>query len=159
MTPANPPSVARYLTAALGSADGPTDVDLLGRFADGRDQAAFELLVWRHAGMVLRVSRAVVRDHHAAEDVTQAAFLALARKAGSIGRRDAVAGWLYRVARRLAVRTARQRRISTADLDHVPARPDAPPDEVSPRLHAELARLPEKYRLPVLLCFFEGLTH
>ena len=162
MTPASPPSVARYLTAALGSADGPTDADLLGRFADRRDQAAFELLVWRHAAMVLRVCRGVVRDHHAAEDVSQAAFLALARKAGSIGRRDAVAGWLYRVAHRLAVRVAARRgRFPThiVDLDGVPARTEGMPDEVRSRLHAELARLPEKYRLPVLLCYFEGLTH
>ena len=162
MTPANPPTVVRYLTAALGTADGPTDAALLGRFADGRDQAAFELLVWRHAGMVLRVCRGVVHDHHTAEDVAQAAFLALARKAGSIGKRDAVAGWLYRVARRLAVRTAVRRTrypTPTADLDGVPARSDRDTDDLSPRLHDELARLPEKYRLPVLLCFFEGLTH
>src|SRR5258706_4995104 len=141
------------LLAALGTADGPTDAELLGRFAAERDQAAFELLVWRHAGMVLRVCRGVVRDHHTAEDVTQAAFVALAGKAESIGKRDEVAGWLFRVAHRLAVRTAvRRSRFPThpTDLNGVPAREVGSPDDLAPRLHAELARLPEKYRLPIL---------
>jgi RNA polymerase sigma factor (sigma-70 family) len=163
--PGSPAPVLRYLRATLGSdADGPSDAELLGRFVTDRDQGAFELLVWRHAGAVLRVGRGVLRDHHAAEDVAQAAFLVLARKAGSIGRRQAVAAWLYRVAYRLAVRVAARRRpaVSTADLDHLPATlpADAGPDPEAVRLlYDELARLPEKYRAPVLLCFFDGLSH
>ena len=161
--PGSPAPVLRYLRAALGpDADGPADAELLGRFVANRDQGAFELLVWRHAGMVHRVCRGVLRDHHAAEDVAQAAFLVLARKAGSIGRRQAVAAWLYRVAYRLAVRVAvRHKPPDGADLDRLPAAsPDAGPDPESVRLlHDELARLPEKYRAPVLLCFFDGLSH
>jgi RNA polymerase sigma factor (sigma-70 family) len=155
------PPVLRYLRAVLGpEADGPTDADLLGRFVADRDQAAFELLVYRHAGMLMRVSRGVLRDHHAAEDITQAAFLVLARKAGSVGRREAVAGWLYRVAHRLAVRTARRRKPDlNAELDALATPDTAKPDDLSPLLHAELARLPDRYRVPVLLCFFEGLSH
>jgi RNA polymerase sigma factor (sigma-70 family) len=110
--------------------------------------------------MVLRVGRGVLRDHHAAEDVAQAAFLALARKAGSLGRRQAVAAWLYRVAYRLAVRHGRKRSPAAADLDQLPARPAPAADpELTKLLHAELDRLPEKYRAPLLLCFFDGLTH
>ncbi|HET6575825.1 MAG TPA: sigma-70 family RNA polymerase sigma factor, partial [Fimbriiglobus sp.] len=161
--PGSPAPVLRYLRAALGpDADGPADAELLGRFVAERDQGAFELLVWRHAGMVHRVCRAVLRDHHAAEDVAQAAFLVLARKAGSIGRRQAVAAWLYRVAYRLAVRVAvRHRPSEEADLDRLPAAsPDGGPEPEAVRLlHDELARLPEKYRAPVLLCFFDGLSH
>lgn len=155
------PSVTRFVRAALGpDADGTTDAELLARFAAGRDEAAFELLVWRHAGMVLRVCRGVVRDHHAAEDATQAVFLALARQAGAVGRRGAVAGWLYRVARRVAARAAkRQAFASGVDLDRLPGPPPAADPEASRLLHAELDRLPDRYRTPVLLCYFEGLTH
>ncbi|OWK47133.1 hypothetical protein FRUB_00832 [Fimbriiglobus ruber] len=156
----------RYLRAALGpTADGPTDADLLGRFVADRDEGAFELLVWRHAGMVLRTCRGVLRDHHAAEDVTQAAFLVLARKAAAIGRREAVVGWLYRVARRLAVRAAARRGVQpvspAAALDLVPGPAAGPSDDadIAPLLHEEVARLPDRYRLPVLLCYFEGLSH
>jgi RNA polymerase sigma factor (sigma-70 family) len=160
MTPP-PPDVIRYLRSALGpDADGPADAALLARFNRDRDEAAFELLVWRHAGMVLRVCRGVLRDHHAAEDACQAVFLALARQAGAVGRRGAVAGWLYRVARRVAHRAAR-RRVPAVPADRLPA-PDPDPGldpAVARVLQDELDRLPERYRVPVLLCFFEGLTH
>jgi RNA polymerase sigma factor (sigma-70 family) len=157
---ADPTPVLRYLRSALGpGAEGPSDDALLSRFVAERDEAAFELLVWRHAGMVLRVGRGVLRDYHAAEDVAQAAFLALARKAGSLGRRQAVAVWLHRVAYRLAVRHGRKRSPSAADLDQLPARPASADPELAKLLHAELDRLPEKYRAPLLLCFFDGLTH
>src|SRR5215471_1380362 len=80
------------------------DAELLERFARLRDEAAFELLVWRHARMVLGVCRRLLHDEHDAEDAFQAAFLTLARKAASIGRREAVASWLYKVAYRCALR-------------------------------------------------------
>src|SRR5262245_44634506 len=79
-------------------AAGVGDAALLERFVSRRDPAAFELLVWRHERMVHNVCRRVLRDAHDAEDAFQATFLALVRKAGSIGRRESVAGWLYRVA-------------------------------------------------------------
>src|SRR5579884_1514432 len=144
--------------------DAVTDADLLARFAAGRDAAAFELLVWRHAGMVLRVCRGVLGSHHDAEDACQATFLALARQAGAVGR-GSVAGWLYRVARRtatrLAARAGRMPAGPPAPLDAIPT-PDPPerPDPALVRtLHDEVAGLPERYRVAVLLCFFEGLTH
>src|SRR5688500_8143892 len=100
-----PPTVSDCLRAALGpGVEGPADADLLARFAATRDEGAFELLVWRHHATVLRTCRAAVGDHHAAEDACQAVFLALARQAAAVGRRGSVAGWLYRVARRVGAR-------------------------------------------------------
>ncbi len=161
-------TMIRCLRASLGSAiEGPTDTDLLARFAKAQDQEAFELLVWRHAGMVMRVCRSILRDYHAAEDSTQAVFLALARQASSLlGRNGTVAGWLYRVAWRVAMRVARRRAHRRAhradpDLDLLPMREtDSSHDPILIEVvDEELARLPEKYRVPLLLCFFEGLTH
>src|SRR5581483_624988 len=98
-------AVLRHLrrpAAAAGDAAGPSDADLLARCAAHRDEAAFELLVWRHGPLVLGVCRRWLRDPHAADDAFQATFLALARRAGAIRRRASVAGWLYRVAGRVA---------------------------------------------------------
>jgi RNA polymerase sigma factor (sigma-70 family) len=160
------PSVIRRLSAAFGPhVDGPTDGELLARFAAARDQGAFELLVWRHSAMVFRTCLAVLRDHHAAEDAAQAVFLALARQAAAVGRRGTVAGWLCRVARRVATRAVRRwgRVEATADLGHLPApvptREAAVLDEFARVLHEELARLPDKYRAPLALCFLDGLSH
>src|SRR5205807_950109 len=76
----------------------PTDAELLERFAVARDQAAFEVLVWRHGPMVLNLCRRVLRHEHDAEDTFQATFLTLVRRAGSIAKREAVGSWLYKVA-------------------------------------------------------------
>src|SRR5438132_9171026 len=81
---------------------GPTDAELLRRYVTARDEAAFELLVWRHGAMVLSTCRRLLELSQDAEDAFQATFLALVRRAGSIGKREALAGWLYRVACRTA---------------------------------------------------------
>src|SRR5207248_167026 len=100
-------------------------------------------------------------------DAFQAAFLALARKAGSIGR-ESVGGWLYRVAYRAALRArgaaARLGDRAAREFDRrPPADPDAPADaaarnELIPLLHQEVDRLAAKYRAPVVLCYLEGKT-
>ncbi len=161
------PNILRFLRSALGpGVDGPSDAALLARFAQYRDESAFELLVWRHSAMVLRVGRSLLRDEHAAEDVCQATFLALARQAASIGRSGTVAGWLYRVARRIAgqlmVRRRKNHVSSALDVDQlsVPNSEHEPAieAEIAQVLHDELDRLPEKYRVPLLLCYFDGLS-
>jgi len=148
-------------TAAIGAAtaDGP----LLGRFLDRGDALAFELLVARHGPMVLATARAVLRDPADAEDAFQATFLALVRKGGSIQGHDALGGWLHRVAHRAAVqanvdaarRRDREREAGAGRL----AVDTAPRDEARAAVHDELARLPDRFRLPVVLCHLEGKTH
>jgi RNA polymerase sigma factor (sigma-70 family) len=153
----------RALTAAVADAAAP-DAELLRRFAEANDGPAFELLVRRHAGLVWKVCRAVhPADAHAAEDAFQAAFLALARRAGSI-REPSAAGWLFRVARHAAHRArtkAASRRAEPLPED-VPAAAGPDPAEcaeVATILNEEVARLSAKFREPVLLCFFEGCSH
>jgi RNA polymerase sigma factor (sigma-70 family) len=148
---------------------GVGDAELLARFLNQHDEAAFELLVWRHGPLVLGVCRRVLGNAHDAEDAFQATFFILARKAGSIGRGHSVASWLYKVAYRVALR-ARARR---AKLDRcvrplgeqaVPAADGEPAallagKDLRPLLDAAISRLPEKYRDPVVLCYFEGKTN
>lgn len=156
-------NVIRCLRTAFGSTEGgPSDAALVQRFSESCDQEAFELLVWRHAGMVLRVCRSRLHDHHAAEDASQAVFLALAKQAGSVSQRGTVAGWLYRVAWRISARAARRRSPEPqSDFEQLPARESEPARDPAlvQLLNDEIARLPEKYRVPLLLCFFEGLSH
>ena len=93
-----PEHLVRFLQSLYAApADGVSDAELLRRCAAGHDDAAFELLVRRHAELVWKVCRAVAKDHHAAEDAFQAAFLALARRPGAV-RDPSAAGWLTRVA-------------------------------------------------------------
>jgi RNA polymerase sigma factor (sigma-70 family) len=151
--------------AGMPRAAQPPDAQLLQRFTAQRDEAAFATLVQRHGPMVLNVCRSVLRHEQDAEDAFQATFLALSRQAASLRQPEAVAGWLYEVAYRVAVkaqaeaarRRAQERKVS----------PMAPPDptldmtvrDLHRVLHEELRRLPEKYRLPLVLCYLEGRSH
>jgi RNA polymerase sigma factor (sigma-70 family) len=131
------------------------DTELVRRFVAGRDEAAFELLVWRYRGLVADVCRRALGHTHDAEDASQAAFLILARKAQSV-KGETLAAWLARVAHRCAVRVRRNRK-SLAALPDVPASP--PPDPLDVHLDAELDKLPEKYRTPLVLCYLHGLSY
>src|SRR5262249_59439954 len=91
------------LVFSARNAVGVPDAQLLERFTSQHDEAAFELLVWRHGKMVLGTCRRLLRDAHEAEDAFQAAFLALARRGGSIRRREAVGGWRPKGASPLAL--------------------------------------------------------
>jgi RNA polymerase sigma factor (sigma-70 family) len=152
-------SIARLAAQVHG---GLADHALLERFAADRDEAAFAALVERHGVVVLDAALAVLRHAQDAEDVFQAAFLVLARKAASVRRRDALACWLHGVARRIALRAlrARDRR---ARHEAVPRPEQVPADdlswaEVRALVHEELARLPDHLRAAVILCHLEGLT-
>jgi RNA polymerase sigma factor (sigma-70 family) len=155
------PAVRRVAAALAGDDTAFTDRELLERFTLHRDESAFALLVRRHGGMVLGVCRRVLRDAHAAEDAFQAAFLVLARNAGRPGYRDSLANWLHGVARRTALkaRTANARRRARESAAAVRDETFAPPcDDWRPLLDHELSRLPDKYRVPVVLCELEGRT-
>ncbi len=137
-----------------------TDTELLLRFAESRDADAFELLVWRHRRMVHNVCRRVLHDRHEAEDATQATFLLLAKNAGHV--RTTLGGWLYRVAFRCATRM-RNKRKSTTDIGlTVPFANEEnrrDNDELRTVLDVELNRLPERYRVPIVLCYLQGKSY
>src|SRR5262249_46009009 len=145
------------------------DAQLLARFVRHRDEAAFELLVWRHGPMVLSVCRRVLRDAWDVDDAFQATFLTLVRRAGSIGKRESVSSWLYTVAYRVALRargraarrSARQEGLGGIDVAAAAPGPDTALAwrEVGPVLDAEVQRLPEKYRAAFVLCCLEGKTN
>src|SRR5579871_809466 len=98
-------NVVSYLRrVVMPGAGGTSDAELLSRFVHQREEAAFELLVWRHGQMVLGVCRRLLRHEQDAEDAFQAVFLTLARRAGSLGNQESVGGWLHRVAFHMALR-------------------------------------------------------
>ena len=148
-----------------GTLAGLTDGQLLERYVEQGDGEAFAAIVARHGAMVLSVCRSSLGplDASNAEDVFQATFLVLARRAGSIAVQGSLAGWLYRVARRTA-RQARNEAIRRRNRERAAAgREETPPhdpsrSELAGIVHQELARLPERYRMAVLLCDLHGLT-
>jgi RNA polymerase sigma factor (sigma-70 family) len=158
-------TLLRRLRRAVGPDPGTVpDGELVRRFVVARDAAAFETLVWRHGPMVLAVGRRLLRHEQDTEDAFQAAFLALARKAGAIGRREAVAGWLYRVACRAALHLRAARIRSHAQTDdglqavEAPSAPDPAWADLRPVLDEEIGRLPRQHREVFVLCCLEGLT-
>jgi RNA polymerase sigma factor (sigma-70 family) len=150
--------------ARLGVAGNLTDVQLLARFlthGGETGEAAFEALVTRHGPMVLDVCSQILRDRHAAEAAFQATFLVLASKAGAIRQREALAGWLLGVARRVAVRLKTERtsrRSHEARAAEIRTSLVEDRDETWPELHEEIDRLPDRYHEPVVLCYLEGLS-
>src|SRR5262245_38279930 len=95
--------MTRQPASALSPAGDSTDRELLELFVRAREQGAFAALVQRHGGAVMRVCRSVLLSEQDAEDVFQATFLTLARKAAGVAWHDSVGGWLQAVARRLAL--------------------------------------------------------
>ncbi len=138
------------------------DGQLLECFLSRRDEGAFEALVRRHGPMVWGVCRRVLRTLHDTEDAFQATFLVLARKAASIHPREAVGNWLYGVAYRTALRARsrnarrQEKERSAVDRSESYSATDETWQELLPHLDRELSRLPDKYRLPVVLCDLEG---
>src|SRR5690348_1039540 len=136
-----------------------TDRQLLERLLAARDQAVFEALVRRHGAMVYRVCWRVLQQAEDTEDAFQATFLLLARKLETVKKRDSLASWLHGVAHRVALDAKAQaaRRRQHEARAAVNSHP-GPPEEITWRelrtvLDAELARLPEKWRLPLILCY------
>jgi RNA polymerase sigma factor (sigma-70 family) len=152
--------VLRHLRRAARPDDGATDAELLERFVRRREEAAFEALVRRHGPLVLGVCRRVLRNEADAEDAFQATFLVLARKAASLRQRGLVGNWLYGVAHNTALKArAMNQKRRAKETQGAAARTAAPDDtwqELQDVLDEELSRLPEKYRVPIVLCDLEG---
>ena len=126
---------------------------------------AFRILVERHGPMVLGLCRSLVRDQHEAEDAFQATFLVLVGKARSIERRDTLGPWLHgvaaKVARRARGRLQERRRREVPVVAELQGRDRAAPDEFSAQalVHEEIARLPDSFRKPLVLCCLQGLSY
>ncbi|MHB1561274.1 MAG: RNA polymerase sigma factor, partial [Isosphaeraceae bacterium] len=160
-----PPGLRALFDA--GTAIGLTDGQLLERFATVHGpsaEPAFAALVERHGPMVWRVCRAILDDEHDAEDAFQATFLILVRRAGSLWVRDSLGPWLHRVASRAAVRArvmAGRRRAAEREAFAMrdPSTTSRIDEECAGVIHAEIDRLPDRYRMPVVLCDVEGRTY
>jgi RNA polymerase sigma factor (sigma-70 family) len=158
--------VLRHLGGAALLCDGGllTDGQLLERFLRDRDQAAFEALVRRYGPMVLGVCRRLLGDPHDADDAFQTTFLVLVYKAASVMPRELVGHWLYGVAHRTALKARRlalRRRAREKQVARMPQREVIDPEPVHDLralLDQELSRLPEAYRVPVVLCELGGKT-
>jgi len=156
--------VVRHLrgnTAAPGEV--PTDSELLQRYRTRRDEAAFEAIVRRHGPMVLGVCRRILGNHADAEDAFQATFLVLVRKAGSIRGQGMVSNWLYGVAQHTALKAKAMQCKRRAKEKEAAALPrHAAAEEVWRQAQAlvddALARLADRYRVPIVLCDLEGRT-
>jgi RNA polymerase sigma-70 factor (ECF subfamily) len=155
-----------------------SDARLLERYSRGREEAAFTELVSRHGPRVLRVCRRFLQCEHDVQDVYQVSFLLLAHKAAAIRWEASVGGWLHGVARRLALRTrtsasrrrsrewfaatqgeGRSRRLADDPGPYTDSHDDLERRELSHVLDDALRQLPEKYRVPVELCYLEGKTN
>jgi RNA polymerase sigma factor (sigma-70 family) len=142
----------------------PADSELLARFSENRDENAFAELVARHGGLVLGTARRCLRDSHTSEDVYQATFMTLARKAGGIKWMASIGPWLHATTVRLARKV-----LSRATPTPIPVPTDVSSraidpaiavgwDEICRILNEELATLPEKLRVPLVLCYLQSFT-
>jgi RNA polymerase sigma factor (sigma-70 family) len=148
-----------------GTVSGLDDAQLLERFVDRHDEIAFAAIVERHGPIVLGVCRSILKNAAEVEDAFQATFLVLIRKAGSIRGQDALGGWLHRVAYRIAVQAGIEidrRRMLERKAGEFAARKyeiNRFPDDLRAILHEEIDRLPERSRMPLVLCDLDGLDH
>jgi len=139
-----------------------SDVELVERFAAG-DSEAFTVLVGRHAPTVFGVCRRISGNVADADDAFQATFLLLIRKAGSLRHPDRLAGWLHGVARRIALKAhSRRFRKAKSLSEDVPDRSlsdEVLPAELRSALDEAIEALPDRYRIPILLCHLQGLSY
>jgi RNA polymerase sigma factor (sigma-70 family) len=137
-----------------------SDQQLLRDYAEHRSEAAFAELVRRHVDLVYAASKRMTADAHAAEDVTQAVFMALAQNAARLSRHPVLSGWLHTTARNLAAKTVRavarrQFREQEAAAMNQHSENEPPWDDIAPHLDAALGELDETERDAILLRYFE----
>ena len=151
-------TVSRLRALAAAQDD---DAGLLGRFLERADADAFAELVRRYGPLVLGVCRRVLGNGPDADDAFQAAFLVLARRAGSVRNARSVGSWLFGVARFAALRARdkdRRRREHEAQAARAPRAGTAPDADLLAAVDEELLRLPKRYRAPLVACFLQGRT-
>jgi HlyD family secretion protein len=149
----------------LRTDEGPNDEQLLQRFTDASDEAAFGELVRRHGPMVLAVCQRILNNEQDAADAFQGTFLVLVRKAASLSQPEMLGPWLYGVAYRTALkararesrRRAHERQV--ANMHAIGPISAGDGQQFRAELDEELNLLPEKYRAPLVLCYLEGKTH
>ena len=136
-----------------------TDAELLNRVRSRRDPATIETIIRRHGPRVLAACRKVLGADAEVEDAFQATFLVLLRNPSAVRRKASIGAWLYGIAHRISLqaRVRRACRARSSSID-IPAPPDLPWREACAVLHEELDRLPEATRLPLVLCYLEGLS-
>ncbi len=144
-----------------GTVAGLTEREVLARFVESGDAVAFEAIVKRHGPMVFTVCRQLLGDPNDIDDAFQATFLILIRKAGTLRQPDRLGPWLYGVAYKVAHRARARPQPRQLAEDSAAAPGDCPIEERErlEAIHHEIDRLPEKYRLPIVLCCLEGLSH
>jgi RNA polymerase sigma factor (sigma-70 family) len=164
------PVVVRHFRALFesGSLSGLSDSDLLARFVNAdveQAELAFSVLVERHASTVQGICKAILGNASDAEDAFQATFLVLATKAGRLTVRETLSPWLASVARRIARRARARaqaraaRELRAAKLAGVVITPSTDREDDAEVLHEEIERLPDRYRLPVLICDLESQSY
>jgi RNA polymerase sigma factor (sigma-70 family) len=159
--------VLYYLRGVAAPRDGQGAADhaLLEQFVAHRQEAAFEAVLQRHGPMVLAVCRRILGSAQDAEDAFQATFLVLARRAPAISKRQSLASWLHGVAlrtslkRRIQLGRRRKHERQVVPMMAVDSQPDVVWTDLRQVLDQEVERLPEKYRVPVVLCYLEGRTY
>jgi RNA polymerase sigma factor (sigma-70 family) len=166
MTQAHPNPFVHHVRHLIGSVSAAalTDGQLLEQFLAHRDETAVEVLVRRHGPLVFGVCRRILPSAHAAEDVFQATFLVLLRKAPALDRGKPLGSWLSTVAYRLALRArANETRRRQCEQHAARSRPAADgrdaPSDLAVALEEELHRLPHRHRAPLVLCYLEGKTN
>jgi len=139
------------------------DLTLLREYAQGNSEEAFAALVSRHVNLVYSVALRQVRDPQLAEEITQAVFIILARKAASLGPKTILSGWLCRTARYASANalTIQRRRQHREQEAHMQSTLDVPATEetwsqIAPLLEVAMEKLGQKDHDAVVLRFFEG---